>query len=336
MHEILTDYPLDTCNSFGFGARSRYAVEIRSEAGLQSAFADPRLRSLPRRLLGGGSNIVLASEFDGVTFLMRILGRRLVRADADAFIVEAAGGEIWHDFVRWTLDEGYPGLENLAAIPGTVGAAPVQNIGAYGIELADRFDGLTAYDSETGTFVHFGKDECAFAYRDSVFKHRPGRYVVTSVRFRLPRPWQPVLGYPDVAAAFKDAASASPRAVFDEIVAVRGRKLPDPARIGNAGSFFQNPVVPADQHARLKAEHPAMGGYPQADGRIKLSAAWLVEQSGFKGMRLGHVGVYDRHALILVNHGGGSAAEITTLAGRIKQGVLEKFGVQLVEEPVFL
>ncbi len=336
MHEILTDHPLDACNSFGFRARSRYAVEIRSEADLESALADPRLKDLPRRLLGGGSNIVLASEFDGVTLLMRIAGRRLVRAEADHFIVEAAGGETWHDFVRWTLDEGYPGLENLALIPGTVGAAPVQNIGAYGIELADRFETLRAFDTETGAFVTFDREACAFAYRDSVFKHRPGRYVVTSVRFRLPRPWQPVLGYPDVAAAFRDASSASPRAVFDEIVAVRGRKLPDPAVIGNAGSFFQNPVVAAEQHARLKAAHPAMGGYPQADGRIKLSAAWLVEQSGFKGMRLGHVGVYDRHALILVNHGGGSAAEITTLAGRIKAGVMEKFGVQLVEEPVFL
>jgi UDP-N-acetylmuramate dehydrogenase len=336
MHEILTDYPLDGCNSFGFQARSRYAVEIRSEAELQSALDDPRLRGLPRRLLGGGSNIVLASGFDGVTLLMRIAGRKLVQADDHAFIVEAAGGETWHDFVRWTLDEGYPGLENLALIPGTVGAAPVQNIGAYGIELADRFEELRAFDTETGTFVTFDRDACAFAYRDSVFKHQPGRYIVTSVRFRLPRPWQPVLGYPDIATAFRGIEPVSPKAIFDEVVAVRGRKLPDPAVIGNAGSFFQNPIVPAEQHGRLKAEHPAMGGYPQVDGRIKLSAAWLVEQSGFKGMRLGHVGVYDRHALILVNHGGGSAAEITTLATRIKQGVLEKFGVQLVEEPVFL
>lgn len=336
MHEILTDYPLDACNSFGFSASSRYAVEIRSEADLQSAIDDPRLRRLPRRLLGGGSNIVLASEFDGVTLLMRIAGRRLVEADADSFLVEAAGGETWHDFVRWTLDEGYPGLENLALIPGTVGAAPVQNIGAYGIELADRFDSLRAFDIEAGTFVTFGREDCAFAYRDSVFKHHPGRYVVTSVRFRLPRPWQPILGYPDIAAAFKDASSISPIAVFDEIVAVRRRKLPDPAVIGNAGSFFQNPIVPAALHDALKADYPRLGGYPQADGRIKLSAAWLVEQSGFKGLRHGHVGVYDKHALILVNHGGGSAAEITALAGRIKQGVSEKFGVQLVEEPVFL
>lgn len=147
MHEILTDHPLDACNSFGFRARSRYAVEIRSEADLESALADPRLKDLPRRLLGGGSNIVLASEFDGVTLLMRIAGRQLVRAEADHFIVEAAGGETWHYFVRWTLDEGYPGLENLALIPGTVGAAPVQNIGAYGIELADRFETLRAFDT---------------------------------------------------------------------------------------------------------------------------------------------------------------------------------------------
>ncbi|WEK52340.1 MAG: UDP-N-acetylmuramate dehydrogenase [Candidatus Kaistia colombiensis] len=336
MHEILTDHPLDSCNSFGFGARSRYAVEIRSEADLVSALADPRLRDLPRRLLGGGSNIVLSADFDGVTLLMRSMGRRLVEARPDAWIVESAAGETWHDFVRWTLAEGYPGLENLALIPGTVGAAPVQNIGAYGIELADRFDSLSAYDIETGGFVTFGKDECAFAYRDSVFKHHPGRYVVTNVRFRLPRPWQPVLSYPDIAAIFLDVVDASPEAVFDEVVAVRGRKLPDPAVIGNAGSFFQNPIVAAAKHEALKADYPKLGGYPQPDGRIKLSAAWLVEQSGFKGIRLGHVGVYERHALILVNHGGGSAAEITTLATRIKDGVLAKFGVQLVEEPVFL
>ncbi|MCX5570829.1 UDP-N-acetylmuramate dehydrogenase [Kaistia nematophila] len=336
MHEILTDYPLDACNSFGFHARSRYAVEIRSEADLVSALADPRLRNLPRRLLGGGSNIVLSADFDGVTLLMRSAGRRLVEAREDAWIVEAAAGETWHDFVRWTLAQGYPGLENLALIPGTVGAAPVQNIGAYGIELQDRFESLRAFDIETGEFVAFGGDDCAFAYRDSVFKHHPGRYVVTGVRFRLPRPWQPVLTYPDIAAIFANAADASPQAVFDEVVAVRGRKLPDPAVIGNAGSFFQNPIVAAAKHEALKADYPKLGGYPQPDGQVKLSAAWLVEQSGFKGIRLGHVGVYERHALILVNHGGGSAAEITTLATRIKDGVLEKFGVQLVEEPVFL
>ncbi|WP_201403107.1 UDP-N-acetylmuramate dehydrogenase [Kaistia sp. 32K] len=336
MHEILTDYPLDDCNSFGFRARSRLVVRVRSEDDLKSALADPGLANLPRRLIGGGSNIVLSSDFDGVTLLMRIAGRRLVEAHADHWIVEAAAGETWHDFVRWTLEEGYPGLENLALIPGTVGASPVQNIGAYGIELADRFDSLRAFDTTSGSFVTFGREDCAFAYRDSVFKHRPGRYVVTSVRFRLPRPWQPVLTYPDIAATFRDAASVTPEAVFDEIVAVRSRKLPDPARIGNAGSFFQNPIVPAEQHGRLKADHPALGGYPQADGRMKLSAAWLIEQSGFKGTRLGHVGVYDRHALILVNHGGGSAAEIVALATRIKDGVKAKFGVQLVEEPVFL
>lgn len=336
MHEILTDYPLDACNSFGFHARSRYAVEIRSEADLVSTLADPRLKALPRRLLGGGSNIVLSADFDGVTLLMRSSDRRLVEAREDAWIVEAAAGETWHDFVRWTLEEGFPGLENLALIPGTVGASPVQNIGAYGIELQDRFDSLRAYDVEASDFVTFGRDDCAFAYRDSVFKHHPGRYVVTSVRFRLPRPWQPVLTYPDIAAIFANAADASPQAVFDEVVAVRGRKLPDPQVIGNAGSFFQNPIVAASKHEALKADYPKLGGYPQPDGQVKLSAAWLVEQSGFKGIRLGHVGVYDRHALILVNHGGGSAAEITTLATRIKDGVLEKFGVQLVEEPVFL
>jgi UDP-N-acetylmuramate dehydrogenase len=336
MHDILTDYALDACNSFGIRARSRFAVELGSEAEIESALADPILRDLPRRLLGGGSNVVLAPDFDGVTLLMRIAGKRLVEATEDHWIVEAAGGEVWHDFVRWTLDQGYPGLENLALIPGTVGAAPVQNIGAYGIELADRLDTLRAFDIQTGTFVDFGRDACAFAYRDSVFKHHPGRYIVTRVRFRLPRPWQPVLGYPDLASAFRDVADPAPHAVFDEVVAVRRRKLPDPAVIGNAGSFFQNPVVPAEQHEALKADHPTLGGYPQADGRIKLSAAWLVEQSGFKGHRLGHVGVYERHALILVNNGGGSAAEITALADRIKAGVLERFGVQLVEEPVFL
>ncbi|WP_018182610.1 UDP-N-acetylmuramate dehydrogenase [Kaistia granuli] len=336
MHEILTDYPLDDCNSFGFSARSRLAVLVRSEEDLRSALTDPRLKHLPRRLIGGGSNIVLSSDFDGVTLLMRIAGRRLVQENSDHWLVEAAAGEIWHDFVRWTLAEGYPGLENLALIPGTVGASPVQNIGAYGIELADRFDTLRAFDTETGSFVAFGREDCAFAYRDSVFKHHPGRYVVTSVRFRLPRPWQPVLTYPDIAATFNAAAAVRPEAVFDEVVAVRGRKLPDPAVIGNAGSFFQNPIVPATLHDALKADYPKLGGYLQPDGRIKLSAAWLVEQSGFKGVRLGHVGVYDKHALILVNHGGGSAAEITALAGEIKAGVRAKFGVQLVEEPVFV
>ena len=329
---LVTDMDLGRANTFGLGARSRFGAVVTSRDELTAAYAYARANDLPVHVLGGGSNVILSPSFDGMTILVALKGKLLLGQDNGNNIVEAAGGEIWHDFVVWTLDHDLPGLENLALIPGTVGASPVQNIGAYGIELADRFDGLTAFDTQALTVRTFTKADCRFAYRQSVFKAEPGRYIVTSVRFALPVQWSPVLNY---AGLNTRPADAPPRTIMDQVVALRQSKLPDPRQIGNVGSFFHNPVVSAEIHAAVKASTPTAPAYPQPDGSMKLSAGWLIEQCGLKGAREGQVGVSDRHALVLVNHGGGTRAEVETLANRIKAAVFERFGINLTAEPVF-
>lgn len=289
-------------------------------------------------VLGGGSNVVLPRDVGGLVAHMRIPGIRLLEQRADAWIVEAGGGETWHAFVDTCLRNGWDGLENLALIPGTVGAAPVQNIGAYGVELNERFHSLTAWDVQAREFVDMSAAQCSFAYRDSRFKHdAPGRWIITAVRFALPRPWQPVLSYPDLqrhAGLAQAGQGVTARAIFDAVCEVRRAKLPDPAVVGNAGSFFKNPIVDAATQAALAASHPSLVSYPQADGSSKLAAGWLIDQCGWKGRSLGPAGVHERQALVLVNRGGAQAADILALAQAIKADVQARFGVQLEQEPV--
>jgi UDP-N-acetylmuramate dehydrogenase len=336
MYDVLTDHPLQSANSFGIAARSRYAVEIRDEADLPAVLADPRFAGLPRRLLGGGSNVVLTGDFDGLTLLMRIAGKRLAQETAEAVLVEAGAGEVWHELVAWTIAQGRPGLENLALIPGTAGAAPIQNIGAYGVELEERFDSLRGFDTRTGGFVTLDRDACRFSYRDSLFKREPDRWIVTAVTLRLPRPWRPVTTYPDLARVFADRADVTAAEIFEAVIAVRRQKLPDPAVIGNAGSFFKNPIVPAAQYGDLAAGFPGLVGYPQPDGQVKLAAGWLIDQCGWKGKAVGRAAVHDRQALVLVNRGGATGAEILDLAREIQRSVRDTYGVALEPEPVIL
>ncbi|OLL29952.1 UDP-N-acetylenolpyruvoylglucosamine reductase [Burkholderia sp. SRS-W-2-2016] len=348
----MAGYPLKAHNTFGFDVRAQFACRIEREEQLLAAVRDPRAAGLPRLVLGGGSNVVLTGDFAGLVLLVALRGRRVVREDDDAWYVEAAGGEPWHEFVAWTLEQGLPGLENLALIPGTVGAAPIQNIGAYGLEMCERFVSLRAIELATGEAVELDADACRFGYRDSFFK-REGRerFVITSVTFRLPKAWQPRAGYADLArelaargyAASADqaddaAATATPtaQAIFDAVVAVRRAKLPDPLELGNAGSFFKNPVIDAAQFDALKHREPELVSYPQADGRVKLAAGWLIDRCGWKGRALGAAAVHDRQALVLVNRGGASGAEVLALARAIQQDVREKFGVELEAEPVCL
>ena len=328
---LIHDMDLTAANTFGLPASSRFGAIITSEAELAAAYDHARAFDLPVHVLGGGSNVILSPRFHGLTLLMAIKGKLLL-GQGTTNTVEAAAGESWHDFVVWTLDNDLPGLENLALIPGTVGAAPVQNIGAYGLELADRFDSLTAFDTQTLAFRTFGPGDCHFAYRQSVFKAEPGRYVVARVRFALPGHWTPILNYAGLNTLPPDA---DPRAIMDQVIALRQSKLPDPRQIGNVGSFFHNPVVTPDIHAALRVNAPTAPAYPQPDGSIKLSAGWLIEQCGLKGAREGQVGVSDRHALVLVNHGGGTRAEVEALAARIRTAVLDRFGIGLTAEPVF-
>ena len=333
---------LTPLNSLALSARAAHLARITKAEQLPALLVDPLWRAQARFVLGGGSNLVLCGDFDGLILHMAIRGRELAGEDAEAWYVRAGAGENWHDFVGWTLAQGWPGLENLSLIPGTVGAAPIQNIGAYGLEVAERFHSLTACDMESGEFVCFDRAACRFAYRDSVFKqegwHLDGRFVITDVTFRLPKVWRPLTRYADVAVELQAREIVSPGAldIANAVIAVRQRKLPDPAQIPNAGSFFHNPVVTSAAVEPLLVAHPGLPHYPQADGRMKLAAGWLIEQAGWKGRDLGRVGMYEKQALVLVNRGGATGADVVALMQAVQRDVREKFGVELTPEPIFL
>ncbi|QDQ27319.1 UDP-N-acetylmuramate dehydrogenase [Chitinimonas arctica] len=289
----------------------------------------------PLHILGGGSNLVPAAQVEGTVLKVELKGRTLLGEDEYAWYVAAAAGENWHEFVMWTLAQGWPGLENLALIPGTVGAAPIQNIGAYGVELKDRFCALTALSLEDGASCVFTPEQCAFGYRDSIFKQgQAGRWLISEVLFRLPKRWEAKLDYGDLAARLAGQTPTG-QAVAEAVMAARSSKLPDPAQLGNAGSFFHNPIVSAELAADLASAHPGMPVFPQAGGQAKLAAGWLIEQAGWKGRRLGPVGMYEKQALVLVNHGGADASHVAALMAAVQADVLQRFGVALTPEPVW-
>lgn len=321
-------------NSLGIAARARYFVRVPSMDGLQRALAwaaDNRLEVL---ILGGGSNLVFAGDYQGLVLQIAITGRRWQGIEGDQATLELGAGENWHDCVIYAAGAGYRGIENLALIPGTVGAAPVQNIGAYGMELADTLVDLMALDRTTGAEVRLSREQCRFGYRDSVFKHQPGRYVITSVRLRLSRSRALRLDYRDLADYFSDGnvSRLTPSDVAQAVMSVRRRKLPDPAQLPNVGSFFKNPVVSLTTWEGLKRRYPDAAGYPGPES-AKVAAAWLIDQCGWKGYRNERVGVHNRQALVLINHSDGSGQDILDLARRIREHVLSRFGIELEMEP---
>ena len=333
------NFSLRSLNTFGIDAHAATYLRVESADQLRAALADPALAALPRLVLGGGSNLLLTGDFPGLVLHIALQGRQVLPGDASHHHVRAAAGENWHQFVQWSLAQGVPGLENLSLIPGTVGAAPIQNIGAYGAETKDFFHHLTAYDPAGGELVEMDAAACRFAYRDSVFKHESGRaLIILDVTFALPRAWRPNLRYAELAQAVagQGIVDASAQQVADTVIAVRRRKLPDPAEIGNAGSFFKNPVVTGEQCAQLLARFPALVHHRQADGSEKLAAGWLIDQCGWKGRSLGAAGVYEKQALVLVNRGGATGAEVQRLAQAIQDDVQSRYGVRLEPEPVFI
>ncbi len=336
---IRYDFPLRSLNTFGIDARAQAYLQVNSPEMLSAVSKTAALAKLPRLVLGGGSNILLTRDFPGLVLHMCRQGIEIASEDKDATYVRAAAGENWHRFVQWTLAQGLGGLENLSLIPGSVGAAPIQNIGAYGVEIKDCFHSLRAYDFETGEVFSLDRSACRFGYRDSVFKHAlRDRAVILDVTFALPKQWQPDIAYADVAQELAARAIATPTAqdVAAAVIAIRTRKLPDPARVGNAGSFFKNPIVPTAQRDALLSAFPQLVSYAQADGSCKLAAGWLIDQCGWKGKSLGQAGVYERQALVLVNRGGATGQEIERLADAIKADVMAKFGVMLEPEPIFI
>jgi UDP-N-acetylmuramate dehydrogenase len=377
------NFALKAHNSFGIVAKAQQLVRISSVDALRDAIATTRgtvqdFAKYPPFILGGGCNIVLTGDVKPLTLKVEIMGKHLLRETDKHWIVEVGAGENWHDTVAWTLEQGWPGLENLALIPGSVGACPVQNIGAYGVELQDRFDSLDGVHLHTGEAFTLTAAQCAFGYRDSVFKHASsalgllGKAMITHVRFALSKRWRPELGYIDLQrkwAAFLEekglqankilreqlsnteqleqllalgqTAGLAPSAqqIFQWVCEVRRAKLPDPAVIGNAGSFFKNPQVSIEQCADIIARDPKVVHYPMADGQVKLAAGWLIDSCGWKGKTVGNAGVYEKQALVLVNKGTGTATpatggEVMTLAKAIQTSVYERFGILLEPEPV--
>jgi UDP-N-acetylmuramate dehydrogenase len=349
--------PLQSFNTFGIAAKALSLVRLNCDADLDAVLADPALAAAPKFVLGGCSNIVITGDVKPLVLKVEIMGKRLVHETDKAWVVEAGAGENWHDLVTWTLQNGFPGLENLALIPGTVGASPVQNIGAYGVELQDRFESLDAVDLATGRRFTLDAAQCAFGYRDSVFKHasapgvggKPGfglagKALITRVRFALAKNWKPVLGYADIdkkmAQNGVQSNSGGPSAlqIYEWICEIRRAKLPDPEVIGNAGSFFKNPTVSSEQCADIIQREPKIVHYRLDDGSVKLAAGWLIDALGWKGKSVGNAGVYERQALVLVNRGGKAnpvtGGEVMTLAKAIQTSVYERFGIMLEHEPV--
>lgn len=334
---IVPDYPLQSCNTFGLQARARAYARITEAGQLAAILADPALAAMPRLLLGGGSNIVLTGDVDGLVLHLCMQGKAIVGSTGSHTLVQAQAGEQWHGFVRWTLEQGLGGLENLSLIPGTVGAAPIQNIGAYGADINDVFHRLTVMDMASGQTRVLDRAACRFGYRDSIFKHADGAgLAIIDVTFALPRQWQPNLRYAELANAMAGVADVTPLSISDAVIGIRQAKLPDPAVIGNAGSFFKNPVVSNEQCAALLERFPTLVHHVQPDGTHKLAAGWLIDQCGWKGRSLGAAGVYEKQALVLVNRGGATGADIVALAQAIAADVQSRYGVTLTPEPVFI
>ena len=332
----LSNLSLESRNTFGLPAIAELAYDITSPDQLPGLMADILNQGGAWRVLGGGSNVVLPNTLSGTTLLMSIFGKEIIDSNDHFTAVAVGAGENWHDFVAWTLEQNLPGLENLALIPGTVGAAPIQNIGAYGAEVADYLACVEVFDYKKQAFVTLNKADCHFAYRDSYFKQNPGRFIVTKVVFKIPQAWMPRLTYADLAKQFSDHSSPSAQEIFTAVCNIRQSKLPDPKVIGNAGSFFQNPIVATTLYQNLLALHPNLASYPDANGTRKLAAGWLIDQCGFKGYQSGPAGVYEKQALVLVNHGGARANDILELASTIQEKVKERFGIELQIEPNIL
>ncbi|HEY9561493.1 MAG TPA: UDP-N-acetylmuramate dehydrogenase [Anseongella sp.] len=325
---------LKSFNTFAVPALARYFVEVNRKEDLPVLFANQERLIRPLLVLGGGSNILFTRDFEGTVLKMNIKGIR-VETSGDAVLVEAGAGEVWNDLVSYCVTNGYAGIENLTLIPGSVGAAPIQNIGAYGVELQHVFDSLEAFDTETGEFRCFNQEECAFGYRESVFKkeHR-GQFIVTSVTLRLSSVFNPNTSYGAIETELARRNITKPDiSDISEVVAdIRVSKLPDPSTIGNAGSFFKNPVIGEAEFEQLRKKFPDVVSFSMAGDRVKLAAGWLIEQCGWKGKITGHTGTWKNQALVLVNHGHATGDEVYALSEAIIGSVRDKFGLVLERE----
>lgn len=323
-------------NTFGFDQRAEYFAKANNEAELEQLVKLAEVKSWPVFILGGGSNIVLTKDIAGLVIHMADHRIEVVLEDDDGNKrVRAGAGVGWHDFVLQTLESGANGLENLSLIPGSVGAAPVQNIGAYGVEVKDRIHNVRALHLPTGEWREFSVSDCEFAYRHSFFKNHPGEYAITQVEFNLGAQCAIEADYASLKQELSNRGLETPSArdISDTVTSIRQSRLPDPSKIGNAGSFFHNPIVPESQASELEQRFPGIVSFPALTGYRKLSAAWMIDQAGFKGTRRGNVGVYEKQALVLVNLGNGEGSALLALAGEIQTSISAEFGVELSIEP---
>ena len=334
--QVQVNHPLKTFNSFGFAVSADYLVTIKKETLLREAMAYARAKNLSLVVLGEGSNVVFRQNISGLVLKMAITGIEIVEQNESSVLVKVGAGENWHEFILWCLQNNYYGLENLSLIPGAVGAAPIQNIGAYGVEQNKCFESLQALNRSTGETVIFKNSDCEFGYRDSVFKGKfLDQFIITRVSYRLRKLADTQTEYgaiKDELAKMK-ADPKDPKAVSKAVCNIRRSKLPAPDLIGNAGSFFKNPVVDAVTFEQLRAKYNGLIAYPQDRGMVKLAAGWMIEFCGWKGFREGDVGVHADQALVLVNYGEGLGSELIELAARIQRSVHNKFGIDLEFEP---
>ena len=337
-YTIVENASLQGRNTFRVASRAALLIDVRKPAALGELFGYAALKTQPLLVLGEGSNILFTRDWPGVVLSIAARGIRVLEDHGDRARIHVEAGEIWNDLVRWSLARGFCGLENLVSIPGTVGAAPIQNIGAYGIEVREFVIGVDAWDRDAGRLVHLSNADCAFGYRDSVFKRQRERYIVVAVEFELPRQRALQIDYSGVAEELAAIGAIEPGAstVAEAIARIRARKLPDPALVGNAGSFFKNPLVAPATAAALRRDHAGLPAWPFDDAHTKLSAAWLIEACGFKGVREGDAAVSEQHALVLVNLGHASGSQVWGLAEHIRAAVHARFGVMLEPEPLIV
>lgn len=322
-------------HTFHLGVRARYFVSVKSEKDLIEVLSSPLYKNTQCLIMGGGSNILFTSDFDGLVVQIALQGIEVVSENTQSVRVKAGAGVMWHEFVLFCIENGFGGVENLSLIPGTVGAAPMQNIGAYGVEIKDVFSDLNAIEIATHQMRTFSKADCHFGYRESVFKNQiKGKYVITSVTFELSKQGKVNTNYGAIAAVLQDWGIQQPGIadVSRAVIHIRQSKLPNPDQIGNAGSFFKNPSISPNLFESLKNEYPEIPGYEQGDGSVKVPAGWLIETDGWKGRRIGDIGVHKNQALVLVNYGQGKGSEIWQLAMDIRKSVLDRFGIELSPE----
>jgi UDP-N-acetylmuramate dehydrogenase len=326
---------LQHLNTFGIGVSTKYFAEVFSPDDFRDVISDSKYKNEKKLILGAGSNILFTKNFDGLVIKNSLPGIEVLKEDAFSVWIRAAAGEVWHSFVMFCVERNLAGVENLSLIPGLIGAAPMQNIGAYGAELKETCEEVEAIHLGTGENAVFKNSDCEFGYRESIFKNKfKDEFLISRVTFKLSKIFKPKISYGDIRKTLEDmrAEDRTIKAVSEAVIKIRTSKLPDPKDIGNAGSFFKNPVVSKKKFQELISKHPLMPNYPQRNSEMKIPAGWLIEQCGWKGKRIGNAGVHAKQALVVVNYGGASGEEVFAVAQQVQKSVIEKFGIELQTE----